>query len=70
MHWHPTPEIGGGEKRAVLMRGGAVRIKVLIGGAFRHFSVRLCLFDGLATSYRMKNIEQSRITSDNEVTND
>jgi hypothetical protein len=33
MHLHPSPEIGGGEKRATPMRGGAVRIKVLIGQA-------------------------------------
>ena len=32
MHVHPSPEVGGGEKRAALMRGGAVRITVLIGG--------------------------------------
>jgi hypothetical protein len=32
MHLHPSPEIGSGEKRAALMKGGAVRITVLIGG--------------------------------------
>jgi hypothetical protein len=71
MHLNPSPEIGRGEKRAALMREGAVRITVLIRvEAAKRLRPRFDTLVLVGTRNLVSDEEHSRTTRHHEMTND